>query len=91
MHQPNIQMTPARSRPKSNVNVHATWSTVSSSTTSSSPRVIRNADQRRRVSGSCRRGYALVPARNANAGAQKCVTHRVKNTPAVGPPAGTPA
>src|SRR5262249_42668455 len=25
-----------------------------------------------------------------NAGAQKCVTHRVKNTPGVGPPAGTP-
>src|SRR5437868_2189259 len=32
----------------------------------------------------------LVPARNTNAGAQKWVIQRVKNTAAVGPPAGTP-
>jgi hypothetical protein len=33
---------------------------------------------------------ALVPARKMNAGAQKCVTHRVKKIPGVGPPAGRP-
>src|SRR5690348_5067048 len=32
-----------------------------------------------------------VPAKNANPGAEKCVTHRVKKTPGSGPPAGTPA
>src|SRR5271170_7450290 len=32
----------------------------------------------------------LVPARKIKAGAQKWVIHRVKKTPAVGPPAGTP-
>ena len=33
---------------------------------------------------------ALVPAKNANAGAQKWVTHRVKKIPGVCPPAGRP-
>jgi hypothetical protein len=33
---------------------------------------------------------ALVPARKMNAGAQKCVTHRVKKIARVGPPAGRP-
>ena len=33
---------------------------------------------------------AAVPAKKTNAGAQKCVIHRVKKTPGVGPPAGTP-
>src|SRR5688572_12282569 len=33
----------------------------------------------------------LVPARNTNAGAQKWVIQRVRNTPGSGPPAGTPA
>ena len=31
-----------------------------------------------------------MPARKTKAGAQKCVTQRVKKMPAVGPPAGTP-
>ena len=49
------------------------------------------ARERRVVSPSwrpCRN--ALVPARKTKAGAQKCVTQRVKNTPGEGPPAGTP-
>jgi hypothetical protein len=33
---------------------------------------------------------ALVPAKKTNAGAQKCVTQRVKKMPGVGPPAGSP-
>jgi hypothetical protein len=69
------------------LNVQATRRTVSSSTISQSPRVSRN----RETSG-WRRAYrkALVPARNTNAGAQKCVIQRVKKTAAEGPPAGTP-
>lgn len=31
-----------------------------------------------------------MPAKKTNPGAQKCVTQRVKKTPAAGPPAGTP-
>jgi hypothetical protein len=37
------------------------------------------------------RRYADVPARKANAGATKWVIQRVKKTPGVGPPGGTPA
>src|SRR5258708_11933826 len=32
----------------------------------------------------------LVPARKTNHGAQKCVIHRVKKIPGLGPPAGNP-
>ena len=33
---------------------------------------------------------ALAPASSTNTGAQKCVIHRVKKMPGVGPPAGCP-
>src|SRR3954465_12183486 len=62
---------------------------VSSSRMSIRPRVMRyRARSPRATFRPCRN--AAVPAKNTNPGAQKCVIQRVKNTPGVGPPAGTP-
>src|SRR5262245_60670776 len=87
MHHPRAQITPAISRPTSRLKVHAQRSTVSSSSTSHSPRVTR---KRARPGGFLPCRSALVPARKKKAGAQKCVIQRVKKTPGVDPPAGTP-
>src|SRR5439155_24279938 len=62
---------------------------VSSRSTSSTPRVASQRVIEKPATPPPRR-YAEVPARKKNAGAQKWVTQRVRNTPAVGPPAGTP-
>jgi hypothetical protein len=92
MHQPSIQITPASTNLSSaRLNVHVNLISVSSRITSINPRTMRSRRSRPRspVRWPCRN--ADVPAKKTNAGAQKCVTQRVKNTAAVGPPAGTPA
>src|SRR5690606_36682185 len=61
--------------------------TVSSSRTSHAHRVIRERDGAWWVR---RLRKALVPARKMKAGAQKCVTQRVKNTAGSGPPGAMP-
>jgi hypothetical protein len=73
------------------LNVHANRNSVSSSSTSHNPRITRNRESAARDCTFCPYRYAAVPARKTNAGAQKWVTQRVKNTAGSGPPAGTPA
>ncbi len=55
------------------------FTTVSSRNTSQTPREARNAASSPRDRPRTPARYAPVPARNAKAGAQKCVTHRVRN------------
>ena len=56
---------------------------VISTTTSHSPRTRTKRDTEARLIPRRVARYAPVPARNTNTGAQKCVTHRVKNSSSV--------
>ena len=64
--------------------------TVSSSTTSRSPRVARNFASARESFSRRPSRYAPVPASRQNVGATKCVIQRVKKMAGDGPPAGSP-
>src|SRR6185503_14154707 len=91
MHQPSIQITPARVKaPKFKLKVQKKRINVSSNTTSSSPRLSRNFDSAGRLFTFCPYRNALVPARKTKAGTQKWVTQRVKKMPGSGPPEGMP-
>ena len=89
MHQPSIQMTPASTNGIVDVECPGARITVELDDEQ------RTAEERYRERAGVAELAAVqkrgaVPAKNTNAGAQKCVTQRVKKTPAVGPPAGMP-
>src|SRR5947207_135056 len=77
MHQPSIQITPARSWVKSKVKVQATCSTVSSSATSRRPRVTRKRARARLSPSFCPYRSAPAPATHRYARAVAQHEHRV--------------
>src|SRR5512146_2608273 len=80
--QPIAQITCTKTN-WNNVKVQLQLTSVKSSTTSHSPRVIRKRCISARVQPRERQySHALVPARKTNVGAQKCVIQRVRNSAA---------
>src|SRR5258708_5719612 len=78
MDQPNAQSTESISTPEKKLKLIPRRSTVSSSTTSHSPRVHRNRDSSLLACPRLHQKNAPIPAVNINVGGQICVIQRVK-------------